>query len=188
MRVFCIPGFMLPAPPAWREIGHYQVFQIARSNRGNTNRGNTMTLKTRITDDMKSAMRARDTARLSAIRLLIAAIRQKEIDERIELDDAQTLSVLEKLVKQRNDSIAQYDAAGRDDLAAVERAEIEVLAAYMPAAASADEVAAAVAEAIAVTGATGMRDMGRVMARLRETLAGRTDMGSLSTQVKKALG
>ncbi len=147
-----------------------------------------MTLKSRITEDMKSAMRAREAARLSTIRLLIAAIKQKEIDERIELDDAQTLIVVDKLIKQRRDSVDQYSKAGREDLAAIERAEIEVLSGYMPAAASADEVAAAITTAIAETGAAGMKDMSKVMALLRDRLAGRTDMGALSALVRKALG
>ncbi len=147
-----------------------------------------MTLRARITDDMKTAMKARDSARLAAIRLLLAAVRQKEIDERIELDDAQTLAIIDKLIKQRRDSIEQYDKAGRDDLASIERAEVEVLARYMPAAASADEVTAAIAAAITATGASGIKDMGKVMNRLRQTLAGRADMGELSAAVKKALG
>lgn len=146
-----------------------------------------MTLKTRITDDMKAAMRARDAARLSAIRLLLAAIRQREVDERIELDDAAVLAVVDKLIKQRRDALAQFEAAGRDDLARAERFEAEVLAAYLPAALSPDEVAAAIAAAIAQAGATGPADMGRVMAVLKTQLAGRADMARVSSLVKAAL-
>lgn len=146
-----------------------------------------MSLKARITDDMKAAMRSKETQKLSAIRMLIAAIKQKEIDERIELDDAQTLAIVDKLIKQRRDSVEQFDKAGRDDLAKIERFEIDVLAAYMPAQASEADVATAISAAIAETGAQGMKDMGKVMAVLKDQLAGRTDMGKLSGQVKAAL-
>lgn len=146
-----------------------------------------MSLKARITDDMKAAMRSKETQKLSAIRMLIAAIKQKEIDERIELDDAQTLAIVDKLIKQRRDSVEQFDKAGRDDLAQIERFEIDVLAAYMPAQASDADIAAAIAAAIADTGAAGMKDMGKVMAVLKDQLAGRADMGKLSGQVKAAL-
>jgi len=146
-----------------------------------------MTLKTRITDDMKAAMRARDAARLSAIRLLLAAIKQKEIDERIALDDAQVLATVERLLKQRRESIAQYEQAGRDDLAAKERFEADVLAAYLPAQLSDTEVDAAVAAAIAESGAAGPKDMGRVMGLLKLRLAGRADMAAVSARVKSRL-
>jgi len=146
-----------------------------------------MTLKERITEDMKAAMRARDTARLGAIRLLLAAIKQKEVDERIDLDDTGVLAVVEKLLKQRRDSITQYEAAQRDDLAAAERAEAELLAAYMPAQLSADEIATEVAAAVAATGAAGPADMGKVMGIVKAKLAGRADMGEVSKQVKAAL-
>ncbi len=146
-----------------------------------------MDLKTRITEDMKAAMRSRDAARLSTIRLLLAAIKQREIDERTTLDDAQTLAVVEKLVKQRRESASQYEAAAREDLAARERAEVEVLSAYLPEAAAPAEVAAAIDAAIAETGASGPRDMGKVMNLLRGKLAGRADLAAVSAQVKERL-
>lgn len=146
-----------------------------------------MSLKQTITDDMKAAMRAKDAPRLSAIRLLIAAIKQKEVDERIELNDAQTLGVVEKLVKQRRDSITQYEAANRQDLADAERAELSIYEAYMPAQASDDEIAAAVAAAVSATGASGMADMGKVMGVVKQQLAGKADMGKVSALVKAAL-
>jgi len=146
-----------------------------------------MTLKTRITDDMKAAMRAKDAARLSAVRLLLAAIKQKEVDERIALDDAQVVAIVERLLKQRRESIGQYEAAGREDLAAVERFEAEVLTAYLPAQLGDAEVDAAIAAAIAETGAAGQKDMGRVMGVLKARLAGRADMGSVSARVKSRL-
>jgi uncharacterized protein YqeY len=146
-----------------------------------------MTLKDRITDDMKSAMRARDAARLSAIRLLLAAVQQKEVDERITVDDAQVLALVDKLVKQRKDSITQFQQAGRTDLADKESFELGVLAAYMPRPASPDEVAAAIDAAIADTGASGPADMGRVMAALRSKLAGRADLSAISGSVKTRL-
>ena len=147
-----------------------------------------MSLKEQISTDMKASMRAREAQRLSAIRLLLAAIKQREVDERIELDDAQVLSVVEKLIKQRRDSITQYDAAGRTDLADAERFELEVLSAYLPAQASADEVAAAIDAAVASVGAGGMQDMGKVMAALRDSLAGKADMGQVSALVRARLG
>ncbi|GAB4172228.1 MAG: GatB/YqeY domain-containing protein [Rhodocyclaceae bacterium] len=147
-----------------------------------------MSLKERVTDEMKDALRARETARLSALRLLLAAIRQREIDERIELDDAGVLAVIEKMLKQRKDSIRQYDAAGRKDLADIERGEIAVLNGFMPAAASEAEIEAAVAEAIASAGARSMADMGRVMTSLRARLAGRADMAQVSSRVRQRLG
>jgi len=146
-----------------------------------------MSLKNRITDDMKAAMRAKDAARLSAIRLLLAAIKQKEIDERIALDDAQVLATVERLLKQRRESIAQYEQAGREELAAKERFEAEVLAAYLPAQLSEAEVDAAIAAAIAESGAAAPKDMGRVMGLLKARLAGRADMAAVSVRVKARL-
>ena len=146
-----------------------------------------MSLKQQINEDMKSAMRAKDAPRLSAIRLLMAAIKQREVDERIELDDAAVVAVIDKMLKQRRDSISQFEAAGRQDLADAEKAEIAVLSAYMPQALSAEEVAAEIAAAIAQTGAGGPSDMGKVMAVLKGKLAGRTDMGQVSGLVKRAL-
>ncbi|QEL66163.1 hypothetical protein OTERR_26870 [Oryzomicrobium terrae] len=146
-----------------------------------------MSLKTRISDDMKSAMKAKEAARLGALRLLLAAIKQKEVDERIELDDTAVAGVVEKLLKQRRDSITQYEAAGRDDLAGAERFEAEVLTAYLPAQLSVTEIQAAVAAAVAASGAAGPADMGKVMAILKPQLAGKADMGEVSKQVKAAL-
>jgi uncharacterized protein YqeY len=146
-----------------------------------------MTLKARITDDMKNAMRARDTARLSAIRMLLAAIKQREVDERIELSDADVLSVIDKMVKQRRDSIAQFEAGKREDLAATERAEVVVLQAYMPAQLAEAEIDALIDEAIAATGATGMAGMGKAMAALKPKLAGRADMSIVSARIKSRL-
>ncbi len=146
-----------------------------------------MTLKARITDDMKQAMRAKDAARLSAIRLLLAAIKQKEVDERIELDDAQVLAVVERLLKQRRESIAQYELAGRAELATAERFEADVLVGYMPAQLSDAEVDEAVGAAVAETGAAGPKDMGRVMGVLKARLAGRADMAAVSARVKSRL-
>ena len=146
-----------------------------------------MTLKERITEDMKTAMRAGETGKRDAIRLLLAAIKQKEVDERIVLDDAAVFAVIDKMLKQRRDSITQYEAAGRQDLADAEKFEAELLTAYMPAGLSAGEVAAAVASAIAETGATGPGDMGKVMAILKPKLGGRADMSDVSKQVKAAL-
>lgn len=146
-----------------------------------------MDLKARITEDMKVAMRSRDAARLSTIRLLIAAIKQREIDDRVTLDEAQTVAVVDKLIKQRRESASQYEGAGREDLAAKERAEIEVLSAYLPKAAEPAEIAAAIDAAIAETGAGSQRDMGRVMTLLRGKLAGRADLAAVSAQVKERL-
>ena len=147
-----------------------------------------MTLKQRISDDMKAAMRARESARLAAIRLLLAAIKQKEVDERVELEDAGIVAIVEKQIKQRKDAQSQYQVAGRQDLADQEGFEIEVLSAYMPQALSVAEVAELVRQAVAETGATGPRDMGAVMAWLKPRLAGRADMAAVSAQVKTALG
>lgn len=146
-----------------------------------------MSLKARITDDMKTAMKAKDAPRLATIRLLLAAIKQKEIDERRELDDDATVAVIEKLTKQRKDSVSQYEAAGRQDLADAEQFEIAVLAAYLPEKMSPAEIAAAIAEAIAETGAKGPADMGRLMTALKPRLAGKADMSEVSKQVKAAL-
>ncbi len=146
-----------------------------------------MSLKDRITEDMKTAMKAKDSVRLGAIRLLLAAIKQKEVDERIALDDAQVIAVIEKMLKQRKDSIAQYEAAKRQDLADAERFEVEVLTAYMPQALGADEVAAIVARAVAASGAKAPADMGKVMALVKPQIAGRADMGEVSKLVKAKL-
>lgn len=147
----------------------------------------TTSLKDRIQDDMKAAMKARETERLNAIRLLMAAIKQREVDERITLDDAAVAAVIDKLIKQRRDSINQYEQAGREDLAAAERAEINVLAPYQPAQLSAEEVDAAVKAAISQTGAAGPADMGKVMGILKPQLAGKTDLAAVSQRVKAAL-
>ena len=147
-----------------------------------------MSLKARITEDMKNAMRARDSARLLTIRMLVAAIKQREIDERIELADADVLSVIDKMIKQRRDSITQFEAGKREDLAAIERAEVALLAAYLPAQVSDAEIDAMIAEAIASTGAAGLAGMGKVMAVLKPGLAGRADMGSVAARIKARLG
>ena len=146
-----------------------------------------MSLKLRITDDMKAAMRAKETARLGTIRLLLAAIKQREVDERIELDDAAVSSIVEKLIKQRKDSISQFQTAGRDDLVAAEQAELVVLQAYLPEQLSTAEIEAAVAAAIAESGAASARDMGKVMGLLKPRLAGRADMGQVSALIKARL-
>jgi len=146
-----------------------------------------MSLKATITDDMKAAMRARDTARLSTIRLLLAAIKQREVDERKEMTDADVLAIIDKMQKQRKDSIAQFEAGHRQDLADVERAEVAVLAAYQPQAMSDAEIDAAIAAAIAATGAAGPAGMGKVMAELKPRLAGRADMSAVSARVKAKL-
>jgi uncharacterized protein YqeY len=146
-----------------------------------------MSLKVRINDDMKAAMRARETERLGTIRLLLAAIKQREVDERIELDDAAVTAVIDKMIKQRKDSISQFEAAGRTDLVAKEKGELDVLAAYMPAQLSDDDIAAEVQAAVAQTGAAGPQDMGKVMGVLKPKLAGRADMTAVSAKVKAAL-
>ena len=143
-----------------------------------------MSLKAKITEDMKSALRAKQAQRLSAIRLLLAAIRQKEIDERIELTDADVLSIVEKQIKQRHDSITQYQAANRQDLVDGETFELNVLTTYMPIQLSEAEVGQEIAKAIAETGAAGMPDMGKVMGLLKGRLAGRADMGKVSGLVR----
>ncbi len=146
-----------------------------------------MSLKDRISEDMKSAMRARESDRLSAVRLLLAAIKQREVDERVTLDDAQIAAVVEKLAKQRRDSITQFEAGGRQDLADREKFELTVLLAYLPEQADASQIAAAVESAVAATGAAGPQDMGKVMAQVRSALAGRADMAAVSAQVKARL-
>ena len=147
-----------------------------------------MSLKARITEDMKTAMKARETARLGTIRLLLAAMKQKEVDERIDLDDAAILGVIEKMLKQRKDSISQYEAAKRQDLADVEKFEVEVLTAYMPAGLSAAEIDAIVAAAMTESGAKAMADMGKVMAIVKPQIAGRADVAAVSKLVKAKLG
>ncbi len=146
-----------------------------------------MALKERITEDMKAAMRSRDAARLSAIRLLLAAIKQKEVDERRELGDADVVSAIEKMIKQRRDSISQYEAASRQDLADAEKFELSVLQAYMPQQMDASEIANEVDAAVLESGASGPADMGKVMALLKAKLAGRADMGAVSSAVKTRL-
>jgi len=146
-----------------------------------------MTLKQRLTDDMKAAMKSGDKQRLGVIRLVNAAIKQREVDERIELDDAAVLAVMEKMVKQRKDSVSQYEAAKREDLAAIERAEIGVIEGYLPEKLGEAEILAAIDAAIAQTGATGPADMGKLMGVLKPKLAGQADMGQVSALVKKKL-
>jgi len=140
-------------------------------------------LKQRITDDMKAAMKAREAGRLGAIRMLLAAIKQREVDERIELDDAQVTAVVDKLLKQRRDSISQFDQAGRKDLADAERAELDVLSVYMPQQASEDEIAALIDQAVQSAQAVGPQDMGKVMGWLKPKLAGRADLSAISARV-----
>ena len=147
-----------------------------------------MSLKERVTEDMKSAMRSGDKERLATIRLILAAIKQKEVDERIALDDAQVLGVIEKMVKQRKESVVQFEAGGRADLVAKENAELAVLTGYQPTQLSADEVDELIAQAITATGATSMKDMGKVVAQVKTAAAGRADMGAVSARVKAKLG
>lgn len=147
----------------------------------------SVSLKQQITDDMKTAMRAKDAARLGAIRLLLAAIKQREVDERIELTDADVIAVIDKMLKQRRDSITQFEAAGRQELVDAEKFEVTVLQAYMPQAMSEDEVFAAIAEAITASGAKSSQEMGKVIALLKPKLAGRADMGKVSALVKARL-
>jgi uncharacterized protein YqeY len=146
-----------------------------------------MTLRLQLTEDMKNAMRAGDKHRLGVIRLMLAAVKQREVDERIELDDMQVLATLEKMLKQRRDSVSQFDAAGRDDLSAIERAEMLVIETYLPSKLSEAEIDALVAEAIRVTGASSARDMGKVMAMVKEKAAGRADMAVASARIKGQL-
>jgi len=147
-----------------------------------------MGLKAQITDDMKVAMRAKDAPRLSAIRLLLAALKQREVDERKDLDDQEIVGVIEKMIKQRRESIAQFEKASRADLAEVEKFELSVLQAYMPQPLSDAEIDAAVVAALAQSGAQSARDMGKVMAILKPGLAGRADMSAVSAKVKARLG
>lgn len=146
-----------------------------------------MSLKLQITEDMKTAMRAKDTARLGAIRLLLAAMKQREVDERIELTDSDIIAIIEKMIKQRRDSISQFEAASRQELADAEKFEIGVLQTYMPQALSEEEVASAISEAISASGAKSPQEMGKVIALLKPKLAGRADMGKVSALVKARL-
>ena len=146
-----------------------------------------MSLKTRITDDMKDAMRAKDAARLSTIRMLMAAIKQKEVDERIEVDDTQVIGLVDKLIKQRKDSVAAFQQAGRQDLVDKESAEIDVLRTYLPARLEPEQVDAAVAALVAELGARGPGDMGRVMAAAKSRLSGQAEMAIVSAAVKRVL-
>ena len=146
-----------------------------------------ISLKQQISEDMKAAMRAKESARLSTIRLLLAAIKQREVDERIELDDAAVLGVIEKMIKQRRESIAQFEKASRNDLADAEKAEVQVLSAYLPAQMSDGEIQKQIDSVISETGATGAKDMGKVMAALKSRLAGKADMGKVSGLVKAKL-
>jgi uncharacterized protein YqeY len=147
-----------------------------------------MSLRQQITEDMKAAMRARETQRLGAIRLLLAAMKQREVDERIELSDEQVVTIIEKMLKQRRDSITQFEAAGRQDLADNEKFEVSVLQGYMPQALSAAEIEALVVAAVASSDAAGVKDMGKVMAVVKPQMAGRADMGKVSALIKSKLG
>jgi uncharacterized protein YqeY len=147
-----------------------------------------MSLKARITEDMKAAMRSGEKDRLSCIRMLQAGIKQREVDERIELDDTQVLAVIDKMIKQRKESIAQFQAGNRADLVAKESADIDVLTGYLPAQLGLPELDAMIKDAIAATGAASMKDMGKVMGILKPKVQGRTDMGALSARIKSALG
>ena len=146
-----------------------------------------MTLKERITDDMKSAMRAGEKERLGTIRLVLAAIKQREVDERITLDDGQVLAALEKMIKQRKESITQFENGGRSDLVAKEQAELSVLQAYLPAQMSDAEIDALIAEAVAASGATSIKDMGQVMGLVKAKAQGKADMGAVSARIKQKL-
>jgi uncharacterized protein YqeY len=146
-----------------------------------------MSLKDQITEDMKSAMRAKEAVKLGTIRLITSAIKQKEVDERVEITDVMVLAIIEKMIKQRKDSISQFEAGGRQDLADIEKAELAILVNYMPAGLSDAEMQAAVNEAVVETGATGPQDMGKLMAVLKPKLAGRADMTVISGLVKAAL-
>jgi uncharacterized protein YqeY len=147
-----------------------------------------MSLKARITEDMKAAMRSGERDRLSCIRMLQAGIKQREVDERIELDDTQVLSVIDKMIKQRRESVTQFQAGNRADLVAKESAEIELLTGYLPAQLAASELDALIKEAIAATSATSMKEMGKVMGWLKPKVQGRADIGALSARIKAALG
>jgi len=146
------------------------------------------TLKERITEDMKAAMRASEKERLSTIRMIQAGIKQREVDERITLDDAQVIAVLEKMVKQRRESVLQFEQGGRTDLADKEKAEIALLQTYLPAQLSSEDIDALVRDAVAATGAATMKDMGKVMGAIKAKVAGRADMSSVSARIKAALG
>ncbi len=146
-----------------------------------------MSLKDQITEDMKSAMRAKEVTRLGTIRLLLAAIKQREVDERVVVDDAGVVATVEKMIKQRKDSIAQFEKAGRDDLVAIEASEMTILQTYLPTQLSDAEVETAVAAAVTATGASGPQDMGKVIGALKAQLAGKADMGKVSALVKAAL-
>ena len=146
-----------------------------------------MSLRERVTDDMKSAMRSGEKERLATIRLILAAIKQREVDERITLDDTQVLAVLEKMIKQRREAITQFEAGGRADLVAKEAAEVTVLQAYLPAQMSAAEIDTLIAEAVASTGATSVKDMGKVMGVVKAKAQGRADMGAVSARIKQKL-
>ncbi len=147
-----------------------------------------MSLKSRITEDMKTAMRAKDSVRLGAIRLLQAAIKQREVDERIELDDTQVIEAIEKMLKQRRDSISQFEAANRQDLVEIEKFEVTVLQTYLPQALTEDEIKAVLEKVVADTGASGIKDMGKVMAAIKPLVVGRADMGKISGLIKTRLG
>ena len=147
-----------------------------------------MTLKERVTEDMKTAMRAGEKERLATVRLLLAAIKQREVDERITLDDGQVLAVIEKMIKQRREAIAQFESGGRSDLVAKENAEIGVLQAYLPAQLTPAEIDVLIQEAIAATGAASIKDMGKVMGLVKPKAQGRADMGALSARIKQKLG
>jgi uncharacterized protein YqeY len=146
-----------------------------------------MGLKEQITEDMKTAMRAKDAGRLGTVRLIIAEIKRKEVDERIEVTDEQALAIIEKMIKQRKDSITQFEAGGRADLADIEKAELAILSTYMPAGLSEEEINAAVREAVTASGAAGPQDMGKVMALIKPKMPKGTDMGLVSSLIKKAL-
>jgi hypothetical protein len=146
-----------------------------------------MALRERVTEDMKTAMRAGEKERLATVRLLLAAIQQREVDERISLDDGQVLAVIEKMIKQRREAISQFESGGRSDLVAKENAEIGVLQAYLPAQLTPAEIDALIAEAIAATGAASIKDMGKVMGFVKPKAQGRTDMGALSARIKQKL-
>ncbi|MDX1697866.1 MAG: GatB/YqeY domain-containing protein [Thiohalobacterales bacterium] len=146
-----------------------------------------MSLKERIQQDMKEAMRAKEKARLATIRLILAAIKQREVDERIELDDDQVIAVLDKMAKQRRESIAQFEKAGRDDLIAQENAELEIIQPYLPKALGEDELNALIDAALQATGASSIKDMGKVMGQLKPKIQGRADMGAVSALIKSRL-
>jgi uncharacterized protein YqeY len=147
-----------------------------------------MSLKERITEDMKSAMRAAQKERLGTVRMILAGIKQREVDERVTLDDSQVLAVIDKMVKQRKESIAQFETGGRADLVAKEKAEIALLQEYLPTQLSPDEIEALISAAIAKTGAASLKDMGKVMGALKSELAGRADMATVSARIKQKLG